>query len=567
MDQVIWKVVESDETAAQALACEAGLSPVVSRLLVNRGVKTASDLERFLNPLLSHLHDPYLLPDLEEGVERLADAIVSGEKICVHGDYDVDGVTSTAVLVRTLRALKANVEYRLPHRQKDGYDIKPGAIDAAAENGCSLVVTCDCGINACKTADRARELGVDLIITDHHEPGAELPDAMAVINPKRHDAQYPFTGLAGVGVALKLAQGLVRLLGHDEESFLTRFVDLVALGTVADVVPLLDENRAIVKHGLESMPQSKKVGLRTMLKSTGLEGKTLTAYYLAYVLGPRINAVGRMDDAHTALQLLLTKDEREAGTLAAEMERHNTDRKVEQDRILAEAIEQVESKDLSATRILVLSSEGWNPGVVGIVAGRICETYGRPTILLNRDEELGIAGGSARSIHSFNMLEGLRLCTDLLGRFGGHALAAGLSVPLDNIDAFEERINTHGLETIPEEDLIPCIEADAELRAEEINRELADSLASMEPFGEGNSEPLFITRNLNVLQRQRVGDGSHLKLKVQGPNAPPIDCIAFRMGDMADQLQLGGSVDLCYNIRLNTFNGVESVQLVCKAIR
>jgi single-stranded-DNA-specific exonuclease len=567
VSEVVWKVIDCDEEAVQQLMQEAGVSPVISRLLVNRGIKSSSDLDRFFNPSLSHLHDPYLLPDLEEGVERIADAVVSGERILVYGDYDVDGVTSTAVLVRTLRALKANVDYLLPHRQRDGYDIKPFSIDAAADKECSVIVSCDCGINAVSTAQRACELGIDLIITDHHEPGETLPDAVAVINPQRRDSQYPFKGLAGVGVALKVAQGLVRLLGHDEESYLSRFVDLAALGTVADVVPLLDENRAIVKYGLESIPQSKKIGLQTMLKTTGLEGKVLTAYYMAYVLGPRINAVGRMDDASKALQLLLTKDMNEANALAQEMERHNAARKSEQDRVFAEAIQQVERHDLTSTRILVLSNEGWNPGVVGIVAGKICEIYYRPTVIISCDKLSGTGVGSARSIKVFHMRDALVKCSDMLTYFGGHALAAGFTIPLENIPSFIERISAHAIEVMEEAEFVPQIEIDAKLELEDIDRGLADVISQMEPFGEGNSEPLFMTNGLTVSYVQRVGDGSHLKLRVKGKNTREIDCIAFGMGDMAQRLELGGKIDLCYHIRLNKFNGNENVQLVGKAIR
>ncbi|MCE5324178.1 single-stranded-DNA-specific exonuclease RecJ [bacterium] len=567
MSQVIWKVKDCDEPAAVRLHEQTGASPAVCKLLVSRGVKTGSDYDSFMNPSLSQMHDPYLLADMEEGVERLADAIVSGEKICVHGDYDVDGITSTALLVRTLRALKANVDYLLPHRQKDGYDIKPFAIDAAAQRGCSLVVSCDCGINAVSTAERARELGIDLIITDHHDPGAQLPDAAAVINPKRPDSQYPFTGLAGVGVALKLAQGLVRLLGHDDESFVSRFVDLAALGTVADVVPLLDENRTIVKLGLDAIATSKKVGLRTMLRTTGLEGKTMTAHYLAYILGPRINAVGRMDDAAAALQLLLTKDDKEASELASAMERHNSNRKVEQEKILEQTNVQFADRDLASSRILVLSSDGWNPGVIGIVAGKICETYCCPAILIARDESSGMGVGSARSIDAFHMRDALAQCSDLFTHFGGHALAAGFTIPLENIAPFEDRIGTLARESISDEAMVPRIDIDTQLAPEDINRNLADMLMCMEPFGEGNPEPVFMTTGLKVTHKQRVGDGSHLKLKVQGKNGPAIECIAFRMGDLCDGLELGGSIDMCYHVKLNKFNGTESVQLVCKAIR
>jgi single-stranded-DNA-specific exonuclease len=567
LSKAIWKIKDYDEAAARNLHEKTGTVPAVCKLLVNRGVKTVCDLDSFMHPSLSQMHDPYLLSDMEEGVERLADAIVSGERVCVHGDYDVDGITSTALLVRTLRALKANVDFLFPFSQKTAYDIKPFAIEAAARKGCSLVVSCDCGINAVSTACRAKELGIDLIITDHHDPGDELPDAAAVINPKRPDSQYPFDGLAGVGVALKLAQGLVRLLGHDEMSFVSKFVDLAALGTVADVVPLLDENRAIVKCGLEAIAYSRKTGLKTMLRTTGLAGKKMTAHYLAYVLGPRINAVGRMDDAGMALQLLLTKDEAEALVLASDMERHNFNRRIEQEKILTQTSAELESRDIGSSRILVLSSDHWNSGVIGIVAGKICETHCRPAILIARDKASGMGVGSARSIDAFHMRNALAQCSDLFTHFGGHALAAGFTIPLENIPLFEQRISACASEMISEDQMVPRIDIDAQLAPEDIDRNLADMLASMEPFGEGNPEPVFMTSALKVLQKQRVGDGSHLKLKVQGKKGSAVDCIAFGMGELCDRLELGASVDMCYHIKLNKFNDAESVQMVCKAIR
>lgn len=562
-----WIVMECDEDAAARLAADAGVAPVVARILLGRGIETAEQVREFLDPSLAALHDPFLLPDMEQAATRLAEAVKGGEKICVHGDYDVDGVTGAALLVRALRALGATVEYRLPHRGREGYDMKTATVEQAAADGVRLIVTCDCGINAIGPAEKARELGVDLIITDHHEPGPTLPPALAVVNPKRRDSVYPFPGLAGVGVAYKLAQALVRKLDSNEESFRARFVDLVTLGTVADVVPLLGENRALVKHGLAAVSSSKKVGLQTMLKVTNLTGKPLSTYYLAFVLAPRINAVGRMDDATKALELLLTTDVLRAGMLAEEMEQHNTDRKAEQERILCEAIEQVEAKDLDRTRVLVLSAEGWNTGVVGIAAGRISETYGRPTIMLCRDESNGVAGGSARSIEGFNLLEGLRHCDDLLGRYGGHAAAAGLSVELANLAAFEERINAYAAEVMTEQEMVPRVMLDAELTPADMSRELADAIACLEPFGEGNPEPLFMSSGLTVLDRQRVGDGSHLRLRVRGNGGNPISCIGFGMGEIESSLELGSAVDLCYNLRLNTYNGVESVQLVVKAIR
>jgi single-stranded-DNA-specific exonuclease len=562
-----WVVVDCDQDVVERLSRECGYSRVLSRLLVNRGVTTSGEAERFLNPSIDHLHDPSLLPDLEHGVDRLLRAVTSGERIRIHGDYDVDGITGTALLVRTISALKGNVDYKLPHRRREGYDIKPESVEEAASEGVGLIVTCDCGVNACESAKRARELGVDLIVTDHHEPPDVLPDALAVINPKRLDAAYPFPELAGVGVAFKLAQGLVRRLGLNEEAFQTRFLDLAALGTVGDVVPLLGENRAIVSHGLEAIPKSRKVGLQTILRATKLDGKPMTAYYLGYVIGPRLNAAGRMDDATTALRLLLTRDETEANQLAAKMERHNAERRAEQERILREAMEQAESKDLDAVRVLVLSSEEWNTGVIGVVAGKICECYGRPAILISRNESTGEGRGSARSDKSFDIVEGLRACHRLLTHYGGHALAAGLSIPLANLDRFEEEINAIACEAIEKEELPPKFEVEAELEAKDITRDLAASLLCLEPFGMGNPEPLFATRGLVVGQKQRVGGGSHLRMQLLAEGEGPIKCIAFGMGEMCDSIPLGGKIDLCYTLRLDSYNGYESVQLVGKDIR
>ena len=566
MDE-LWEVMECDEDAAARLAADAGVSPIVARILLNRGVTTADEARDFLNPSLAALHDPFLLSDMEPAVERLARAVRDRERICVHGDYDVDGVTGAALLVRALRALGAVVEYRLPHRRHEGYDIKVATVEQAAANGVRLIVTCDCGINAIEPVTRAGELGIDVIITDHHEPGQELPPALAVINPKRRDAAYPFPDLAGVGVAYKLAQALVRKLDSNEESFKARFVDLVTLGTVADVVPLIGENRAFVKHGLSAISSSKKVGIQTMLKVSNLTGKPLSTYYLGYVLAPRINAVGRMDDATKALELLLTQDEARAVELAQEMERHNTERRAEQERILSEAVALVETKNLDSTLVLVLSAEGWNTGVVGIAAGKISDMYCRPAILLSRDEMCGMGCGSARSVDGFNLLEGLCHCDELLDRYGGHAAAAGVSVSLANLDAFEAKINAYAAETLTPEQLVPRIVLDAELTPQDISRGLADSIAGLEPFGMGNPEPLFMSRGMKVLDRQRVGDGSHLRMRLGGDGSGPLSCIGFGLGDLEESVELGSEVDLCYSIRLNAYNGVESVQLVVKAIR
>lgn len=562
-----WIVMECDEVAIGRLASEAGVSSVLARILLNRGIDTPEAVRDFMNPALNTLHDPFLLPDMQPAVDRLASAVTSGELICVHGDYDVDGVTGAALLVRTLRALGANVDYRIPHRRNEGYDIRVATVEELAAKGVRLIVTCDCGIGAVEAVERANELGIDVVISDHHEQGADLPPAVAVVNPKRHDASYPFSELAGVGVAYKLAQALVRKLNSNEESFKSRFVDLVTLGTVADVVPLVGENRVFVKHGLEAIGSSRKTGIRSMLQSVNPSGKPLSTFLLSFALAPRINAVGRMDDATKALELLLTQDETRAVALVAEMEQHNTDRKAEQQRIMLEAIEQVEAKDLESTRVLVLSAEGWNTGVVGIAAGKICEQYCRPAILLSRNEACGMGFGSARSTDGFDILDALLHCDGLLGRYGGHCAAAGLSIGLANLEAFDLAINEYAAEAIPPEELVPHVMLDAELGASDISRQLADSLTAMEPFGMGNPEPIFVSRNMKLLDRQAVGDGSHLRLRVSGNGNGALSCIGFGLGELESSLELGSNVDICYSVRINTYNGVESVQLIVKAIR
>lgn len=559
-------VMEQDEAQVTALADEADVPLIVARVLINRGITTAEQYLDFINPSTDALHDPFLLPDMEIAAGRLAKAVKEKEHICVHGDYDADGVTSTAILVRMLRALEANVRYHLPHRKRGGYDLKTVTVEELEGLGVTLIVTCDCGISASEAIGRASELGIDVIVTDHHEPGEALPAAYAVVNPKRVDSNYPFRELAGVGVAYKLAQGVVRLLDANEESFKSRFMDLVAFGTIADVAPLVGENRIFVKQGLLDIPKTKKLGLQTLLRATNIIQKPVGVYHVGFVLAPRINAVGRMDDAAKALDLLLTADEKEAGELMTEIEIHNSNRKIVQQNIIQDAIEQVQSKDLSSTHVLVLAAEGWNTGVVGLAAGRIAEEYSRPAILLSIDPESGMATGSGRSVPAFHLLDGVRHCADHLSRSGGHAAAVGLTLPASGIAAFEECINGYAASLASIDDFVPKIALDAEIDASDLTVSLAQSVATLEPFGAGNAEPLFLSRNLSVVSKQRVGDGSHFKMQIKGKNTNPIACIGFGLGDYDDIVELGGEIDLCYNIRLNTFNGASTLQLAIQEI-
>ncbi len=564
-----WIVREYDIQEAEHLAGEAKVAPTVAAILLSRGISTAQQVREFLKPSLSDLHDPFLLPDMEIAVDRLVQAIDNGQKICVHGDYDCDGLTGAALLVRTLRSMKANVVYRLPHRQNEGYDLKTGAVQELAADGVDLILTCDCGICAIDAIECAGGLGVDIIVSDHHEPDETLPAALAVVNPKRADSQYPFRELAGVGVAFKLAQGLVRKLGYKEDSFRDHFMDLVAIGTVADVVPLMEENRIFVKYGLLSIPSSQKTGLQKLLRATNLTGKPITSYHVGFVLGPRINAVGRMDDATKALQLLIARKDEEdlAQAIVQEMEMHNRNRKLDQNNIVKEATEQIETKDLQNTRVLVLAGENWSTGLVGLAAGNIVGMYGRPAILLNIDRKTGVARGSGRSVEEFNLLEALRECDGVLEQCGGHSMAAGLSLPVGNIEEFERRINAYAEKVISIDQLLPRVSIDAELDSAEVNYSLAKTLESMEPFGAGNPEPIFVSRSLKVISKQRVGDGSHLRMTVLASDGQELPCIGFGFGDHYDVVELGSLVDLCYSIKINTYNGTESVQLAIKAIQ
>lgn len=568
MSTIIWHTPECDSALADNLAKELGVSKTIARILVNRGLTTAEDARAFLHPSLDHLHDPFLLPDMEQGVERVVKALENGEKILVHGDYDVDGVTSAALLIRTLGKLGANVVHRVPHRKKEGYDIKPWTAEQAHADGVTLIITADCGVTACETIERAQSLGIDIVVTDHHEPGEELPNAVAVINPRRKDSTYPFPHLAGVGVALKFGQALVRRLGHNDLKYVERYLDLAALGTIADVMPLLGENRAIAKFGLDAIGKSKKIGIQAMLKRSGLAGKHTTSYMVGFVLGPRINAVGRLDDATIALQLFLTSDGEEADSLVEILEQRNVERQEEQARILEEVQAQLGGKDLSEMRALVLSAPGWNSGVVGIVASKVVEQYSRPAILLCENED-GSASGSGRSVEIFNLINALRECERLqLVKAGGHALAAGVRLKMENFAEFEAKLNELALEVIAPEDMVPHLATDGELDPEEVSWEMLHDIRQLEPFGAGNPEPVFVSRSLKVVESRRVGSaGNHLKMRVSRESGQPVDCIAFGMGDYEHVAQLGQEVAMCYNIKSNHYNGHDSLQLMVKDLK
>ena len=565
----IWRVNQVDAALEAEFIRSLPVSPTLCRILLNRGITTVAEAEHLLRPGLDALYEPSLLDGLDRGVIRTRQALDRNEKIMVHGDYDVDGITSAALLVRVLRILGADVSWYVPHRQREGYDIGRPGIEAAKERGVQLIITSDCGTSATEAIEYATQLGIDVIVTDHHEVGPTLAPAAAVINPRKPGCSYPFKELAGVGVAFKFAEALVRECGYDTSAFRRRFCDLVAVGTVGDVVPLLDENRTLVKFGLEELPRSGKKGLRALLDMSGSSGRPITSRTLAFVLAPRLNAAGRLDDASVALELLLTPDPREAAELAGRLESHNSERQTEQERITNEAIDQIASRGLEEKfKVFVLSSEGWHPGIVGIVASKITDRYGRPAVLVAVDETGETGVGSARSIASFDMFGALMQCRHLLERCGGHARAAGLSIAMDKFPEFDIAINRIADEILDESDLAPRLEIDAEIGLDSVTSDLVYELQLLEPYGCGNREPVFMSERVLVLHKTRMGaDGAHLKLRLGTNSGLPVECVAFGWGDRAAAFRIGSLIDVCYNAQINRFRGVETVQAVLRDAR
>lgn len=559
-----WIANQVDVMKVEALTQQAGISKEVATVLAGRGISTASEALEFLHPHVSHLHDPFLLEGVEWAANRIKDAIDAGERIMIHGDYDVDGVTAASLMVRTLQLLKANVSWYIPHRQREGYDISKASVDEAISRGVDLIITVDCGTSAIEPIQYARGKGIDVIVTDHHEMKDDLAPANVVINAHRPDSKYPFKELAGVGTAFKLAEAVVRVSGFNSETFKKKFCDLVAIGTVADVVPLVGENRVLVKCGLYTIPKTSKKGLRSLIKVAKVQPESINSRTLAFVLAPRLNAAGRVDDASLAMNLLLASDQEAANEIAAALDSQNRQRRLEQERILKEAHEQIIGKGLAETsKVFVLSSPNWHPGIVGIVAGRLTDKYCRPSILIAMDEECEVGVGSARSIRVFNMFEALSKCHSMLDRFGGHAQAAGLTISNSNLEAFRRSINELADELIDEDDMFPLVEIDCEIPLSSVTLKLAREINKLEPFGHCNREPVFLTENCIIQGKRKMGrDASHMKLLLVQESGKPVDCVAWGWGEHFDEFELGSSIDVCYNIQINKFNGNETAQMV-----
>jgi single-stranded-DNA-specific exonuclease len=565
MKTLVWQHLPCDDAQASALAAALQLHPTVARLLCLRGLSDPEQAARFLEPSLDHLHDPLRLTGMLPAVERLEAAIARRERIAIHGDYDVDGITSTVILRRALEMLGGDVVHFIPERLRDGYGLQPAAIERLHAQGVSLVVSVDCGIRGVEAARRARELGVDLVITDHHEPDGELPPALAVINPKRHDCSYPEKSLAGVGVALKVVQALCNRAGRSK--WLPAFVKIAAIGTLADVVPLLGENRVIARLGLASLSRGPHtVGLRALLECCGLAGKTIDSYQVAFMLAPRVNAAGRMSTPDIATRLLLATDstlDAEARALAQQLNEENLRRQQEEAELVAQAKKAIETDPaVGAHNVLVVGGDGWHRGVIGIAASKLVDAYHKPAIVLSIDGD--VAHGSCRSIPDFDMLGALERCADLFVKFGGHRQAAGLTMEAARLPEFRQRINAWADDVLQPEQLMPRLRIDAPLALKGITHDLVRGLDALGPFGMGNPRPVFHASPVEIIDGPRPLKERHLKMTFS-QEGRRFRAIAWRAAERADFLDKHRSgVNLAFSLDRNEYQGETYLELsVC----
>ncbi len=554
-----------DSGLQQSIAGQLGISSVLAGILIRRGYRNVDGVERFINPRSDLLNDPFLMKDMDAAAARVVEAVERRERVFIHGDYDVDGLTATAVLERVLGNLGLTVTHYVPNRLSEGYGVSREGILLAVKEEADLIITVDCGIVACEEIEFASAQDLDVIVTDHHEPGTKLPEAVAVLDPKRPDCSYPDEELAGIGVAFKLCQAVYRELGRDDRE-LDRYLDLVALGTIADVSPLIGENRIFVHRGLEVMRDRPNPAIGALLKAAGLSGKNLSANHIAFNLAPRINAVGRMGDSQKVVTFLTTESPDEAFVMADYLEQENRKRQKIDSRVLVEAKNMLTDFDPERDWAIVLSSETWHPGVLGIVASRIVEHFYRPAVLIRIDED-GVGRGSARSIPSFHLYDALRSCRDLLIEYGGHQYAAGIRIRKENVEALRECLNRQARATLTPESLMKELRIDAEITFDDIGWDLVRDLKLTAPNGPANPKPLFLMRGIFVDGYPRVVGEDHLRMRVkQGERY--IDAIGFSFGGLVETLSTTpGTIDMVFTLEENTWQGSTNLQARIRDIR
>lgn len=555
-----WKIYEVDERKVEEISSKYNLNKLISTILANRNITTEEEIRLFLSPTRKDFHNPFLITDMEKSVERIIKAIENKEKVTIYGDYDVDGITSITVLKSFLKDRGLETSQYIPNRLNEGYGLNNNAIEKIKQQGCDLMITVDCGISAVSEIDYANSIGIETIITDHHEPGNEIPKAFAIIDNKRKDSKYPFRELAGVGVVFKLIQAIGIKLGLKEEEYL-KYLDIVCVGTISDIVPLVDENRVIAKLGLMLIRQTKNIGLKSIIDTSGYT--KIDSNSISFGIAPRINACGRMGKAEDALELFLSKNYNEVSELAKKLNDYNKLRQDTEKEIYENAIKQIEQNKLDKNSSIIVGGHNWHHGVIGIVSSKITEMYFKPSILLSFEED-GIGTGSGRSIPGFDLHEALTKCLDSVEKFGGHSMAVGLTVKKEKFDEFKKEFEQIATNSNVSE-IIPVINIDAKIDFSAINKDMVESLKQLEPFGEGNKMPVFVFKNLKIDSIRALSEGKHLKLTLKEGNTV-VNAIGFNIGNLADEYRIGDKIDVVGVLEVNNFNGAESLQINIKDI-
>jgi single-stranded-DNA-specific exonuclease len=560
----VWRLHKPEPTLTANFARQLQISPLTAQVLLNRGVKSIAEADAFLHPKLAQLRDPLDIPDIVQATKRVLLARERGEKVVVFGDYDVDGVTGTTILLHALRFIGLDATYYIPHRYEEGYSLSVDAVTKLAQAGAKLIVTVDCGSSSFEEVAAANALGLEVIVTDHHNLPQNLPAAFAVVNPKRISGDHPSKDLAGAGVAFKFAWALLRAAGIKESQFLVSLLDLASLGTISDVVPLTNENRVLAAAGLTKMNEGKRLGLKSLAESASIKDG-ISVHQIYFGLAPRINAAGRLEHASKSVELLLTEDPVLARELAAELNRINVRRQEIGSTIKLEIFARLTEEYISQHKVVLLTGRDWHPGVIGIVASQVVDRFARPAILIGIND--GIGRGSARSLEGFNVFALLESCRDLFIDFGGHKGAAGFEIKTEKLPELESRLQAEAERTIDPAALKPVVVLDAEIDPAEISLGLIGELAVLGPHGEGNPLPTFMSRGLKLSEKKRVGkEGRHLKLKISD-GRQELEVIGFDLGEVAKDLSFDNKYDLAYRLETNEWNGFENVQLRLLDIR
>ncbi|MCX4303886.1 MAG: single-stranded-DNA-specific exonuclease RecJ [Clostridia bacterium] len=555
-----WEFLKTDEDAVERIKKQYNMSELLATVLVNRNIVEDSDIKMFLEPTRNDFHDPYMMPDMEKAVDRILKAINNNEKVMIYGDYDVDGITSITVLKKFLQARGLKTGFYIPNRLNEGYGLNKNAIKKIADEGYSLIITVDCGISCIEEIKYAYELGMEVIVTDHHEPLDELPDALAIIDCKRKGSKYPFNSLAGVGVAFKLAQAISKKLELDEKEYL-KYLDIVCVGTISDIVPLVDENRVIAKLGLKLVEVTKNLGLKSLLITSGY--KEINSNTISFGIAPRINACGRMGFEEDALNLFLNEDKDNVLSITDRLNSYNKERQEIEKRIFDDVVSKIEKEKLDEKNAIVVAGEGWHHGVIGIVASKITDLYFKPTILICLED--GKGKGSGRSVPGFDLHDALCKCSDYLEKYGGHEMAVGLSLDWGNVQNFADKFEEIAKKEHTEE-IVSIVKIDKEIKLKDIDIKTVKELSKLEPFGEANKTPIFIYKNLKIDSIRALSEGKHLKLTLKDGNTV-INAIGFNMGNLAGEYRMGDKIDVLGVLEINTFNGIDNVQINLRDIR